>query len=142
MKIMLATALALSLLATSTLAQPASDAAPQMAPQAADAAADAAAGASPANAPPQPHGDVPANAGPYAGASPKGFYDVNQRIDHLQAVLAGMPHAKRAMAQLNTIRSDLQFRMKRHGGVLRDYDRELITEKLDGLVAKYPALKS
>jgi hypothetical protein len=117
MKLILATALATSLLAGAALAQPAADAVAQ------------------------PQGDVPANDGPYAGASPKGFYDVGQRIDHLQAALAGMPHAKRAMAELNAIRSDLAFRMKRHNGDLRDYDRELITEKLDGFVAKHPALK-
>lgn len=127
MKLILATALATSLLATAALAQPPSDAGAQMGP--------------PADAPAQPHNDIPANDGPYAGASPKGFYDVNQRIDHLQAALAGTPHAKRAMTELNAIRSDLQFRMKRHNGELRDYDRELITQKLDGFVAKYPALK-
>jgi hypothetical protein len=129
MKIIIATALATSLLASAALAQPPSDAGASMGPP-------------PADAPAQPHGDVPANDGPYAGASPKGFYDVGQRIDHLQAALAGAPHAKRAMSELNAIRSDLQFRMKRHNGELRDYDRELITEKLDGFVAKYPALKS
>jgi hypothetical protein len=128
MKIILATALAASLAATAALAQPMTDAGAQMAP--------------PAAAPAQPQGDVPANDGPYAGASPKGFYDVNQRIDRLQAAAAGTPHAKRVLAELNAIRSELQFRMKRHEGVLRDYDRELITEKLDGVVAKYPALKS
>jgi hypothetical protein len=125
MKIMLATALAMSLFASASLAQPPADT-----------------GSSMASAAAQPQGDVPANDGPYAGASPKAFYDVGQRIDHLQSELAAMPHAKRAMAQLNAIRSDLEFRMKRHNGVLRDYDRELITEKLDGFVAKYPALKS
>ncbi|MHB8284336.1 MAG: hypothetical protein ACYDD1_06640 [Caulobacteraceae bacterium] len=118
MKLLLASALAASLLATSSLAQP------------------------PADAPAQPHADVPANDGPYAGASPKGFYDVNQRIDHLQAALAGTPHADQALTELNAIRSDLQFRIKRQNGVLRDYDRELITEKLDGFVAKHPALKA
>lgn len=128
MKFVFATALATSLLASAALAQPPGDAGAQM--------------AAPAGAPAQPQGDVPANDGPYAGASPHGFYDVGQRIDHLQAALAGMPHARRAKAELNAIRSDLQFRMKRHDGVLRDYDRELITEKLDGFVAKYPSLKS
>lgn len=129
MKIILAAALAISLLTSAAMAQPQSDAGGQMS-------------APPADAPSQPHGDVPANDGPFAGASPKAFYDVNQRIDHLQAALSGTPHARRAMAELNAIRSDLQFRMKRHNGELRDYDRELITEKLDGFVAKHPGLKS
>ncbi len=123
MKLILATALAASLLATSALALPAAE-------------------TQPAGAPAQPQGDVPANDGPYAGASPKGFYDVGERIEHLQAALAGKPYAARAGAELNGIRSELKSRMARQNGVLKDYDRELITEKLDGFVAKYPALKS
>jgi hypothetical protein len=87
-----------------------------------------------------------ANDGPYAGTSPTDFYHPADRITHLQAAiqqgaLAG-PQARRALAQLTAIRQDLQFRIARHNGDLRDWDRELINQKLDALVKQYPALRS
>ena len=81
--------------------------------------------------------------GPYAGAGPHAFYDVQGRIDHLQQAISGLPpgQAHRAASQLKSIRGELKYRMSRHNGQLLDFDRELIGEKLDHLVAQYPALK-
>jgi hypothetical protein len=99
-------------------------------------------------APPAPvpaAGGADTNAtGPYAGAGgPHGFYDVQSRIDQMQQAAASLPPAKghRVTAQLKTIRSDLKFRMGRHNGELRDFDREVISEKLDRLAAQYPELQ-
>jgi hypothetical protein len=85
----------------------------------------------------------PGVAGPYAGAGVQGFYDVDARIDHIQQAISTLPpgQAHRATSQLNAIRSDLKFRKARHGGELRDWDRELISKKLDELVGQYPSLK-
>jgi hypothetical protein len=87
-----------------------------------------------------------ANDGPYAGTSRQGFYKPDDRIKQIQAeiqqgALAG-PKARHALAQLAAIRQDLQFRIARHNGDLRDWDRELINQKLDALVKQYPALRS
>jgi hypothetical protein len=81
--------------------------------------------------------------GPYAGAGgPHAFYDVGSRIDHMQQAASALPGGKgrAVVAQLNHIRAELKFRMKRHGGELRDFDREAVSEKLDHLAAQYPAL--
>ncbi len=85
----------------------------------------------------------PGVAGRYAGAGPQGFYAVDARIDHIQQAISSLPpgKARRATSQLNAIRSDLKFRKARHGGELRDWDRELISKKLDELVGQYPSLK-
>ena len=87
----------------------------------------------------------PAREGPYAGAgSSQRFYDVSQRIDHLQGEIqqGGLPRgqARRASSQLAAIKSELQFRIARKHGQLLDWDRELITQKLDAFVGRYPAL--
>jgi hypothetical protein len=87
-----------------------------------------------------------ANDGPYAGASPTDFYHPDARITQLRAeisqgALVGA-RAKHALAALATIHQDLQFRIARHNGDLRDWDRELINQKLDALVKQYPALRS
>ncbi len=95
--------------------------------------------------PTQASGGADTNAtGPYAGAGPHAFYDVQGRIDHMQQSAASLPPAKgrHVVAQLKAIRADLKFRMGRHNGELRDFDRELISEKLDHLAAQYPALQN
>jgi hypothetical protein len=46
------------------------------------------------------------------------------------------------MAQLSAIRQELKYRIARHNGDLRDWDRELINQKLDALVKQYPALRT
>lgn len=82
--------------------------------------------------------------GPYAGAGAHAFYDVQGRIDHMQQAASALPPGKghRVVGQLKAIRADLKFRMGRHNGELRDFDRELISEKLDHLAAQYPALQN
>ncbi|MGC1302443.1 MAG: hypothetical protein WA840_08715 [Caulobacteraceae bacterium] len=116
------------------------------------AAASAAAAQTPMNqtpmnqappAPTPPSAD-PGVSGPYAGAGVHGFYDIDARIDHLQQAISALPpgQARRAASQLKAIRSDLKFRKARHNGELRDWDRELISKKLDQLAAQYPALRS
>jgi hypothetical protein len=93
----------------------------------------------------QPSGASPlANDGPYAGTSRKDFYKPSDRIAHLQSeiqqgVLPGAK-ARQVMAQLTEIHQDLKFRVARHNGSLLDWDRELINQKLDALVKRYPAL--
>jgi hypothetical protein len=87
-----------------------------------------------------------ANDGPYAGTSRKDFYQPDDRIKQIEAeiqqgALAGH-EARHALAQLTAIRQDLKYRIARHNGDLRDWDRELINQKLDTLVKQYPALRS
>jgi len=99
----------------------------------------------PAAAPP-PGGSPLANDGPYAGTSQTDFYHPDDRIKQIQAeiqqgALTG-PQARHALAQLTAIHQDLQYRIARHNGDLRDWDRELINQKLDALVKQYPSLKS
>jgi hypothetical protein len=105
-----------------------------------------AAGTAPAEAsPPPPNSDAdPHVAGPYAGAGPHAFYDVSARIDNLQQKIASLPpgQGRRAASQLKAIKGELKYRMDRHNGELRDWDRELITKKLDQLIAQYPSLQS
>jgi hypothetical protein len=85
-----------------------------------------------------------ANDGPYAGTTQTDFYHPDVRIQQIQAeiqkgALAGS-RARHALAQLSAIRQDLKYRIARHDGDLRDWDRELINQKLDALVKQYPAL--
>jgi N-formylglutamate amidohydrolase len=87
-----------------------------------------------------------ADAGPYAGASRTDFYHPDSRIKQLQAeiqqgALAGS-EARHALAQLTAIQQDLKYRIARHNSDLRDWDRELINQKLDALVKQYPALRA
>ncbi len=87
-----------------------------------------------------------ANDGPYAGASRTDFYHPSDRIAQIegqiqQGALSGAK-ARRALAELTAIRQDLKYRIARHNGDLRDWDRELINQKLDALVKQYPALQS
>jgi hypothetical protein len=95
----------------------------------------------------QPAAESPlSNDGPYAGASRTDFYHPDDRIKQLQAqiqqgALAGA-QARHALAQLTAIHQDLQYRIARHNGDLRDWDRELINQKLDALVKQYPALRT
>jgi hypothetical protein len=92
------------------------------------------------------NGSPLANDGPYAGTSQTDFYHPAERITQLRSeiqngVLAG-PKAHPALTELAAIDQDLQYRIARHKGDLRDWDRELINQKLDALVRQYPALRS
>ena len=79
----------------------------------------------------------------YVGKSPAAFYDVEARIDRVtervnaaRASHALTPGAARqAMASLRAIKSEAAFRRQRHGGELRDWDRELLNQRLDKVAA-------
>ena len=62
--------------------------------------------------------------GPAAGPQ---FYDVEAKID---AAMAKMQGNKRAEAQLRAIKAEAKVRRARHGGELRDWDREFLDKKL------------
>ena len=70
---------------------------------------------------------APAATTAYVGADKAGFYDVEARID---AAMQQSP-SKRVMGQLRAIKSEANFRKARHGGELRDWDRELLSRRLD-----------
>lgn len=60
------------------------------------------------------------------------FRDIDARI----AALSGRVGANRkAAAELRSIKSEEAYRRARHGGELRDWDRELLIKKLDSLQA-------
>ena len=65
--------------------------------------------------------------GPAAGPQ---FYDVEARID---AAMAKMQGNKRAEAQLRAIKADAKVRRARHGGELRDWDREYLDKKVEAV---------
>ncbi len=85
---------------------------------------------------------APGATGPYVGAGPKGFYDVDQRISQVAQRVASLPPAqrRRAAAMLRSIRSEEATQRARHGGELRDWDREKLTDMLDKLAAQVPGL--
>ena len=60
------------------------------------------------------------------------FRDVWARIAADEASMAG----KRGMSTLRGIKAEANMRKARHGGELRDWDRELINKKLDMLEGK------
>ena len=67
----------------------------------------------------------------YSGAL-KGpaFLDVDARMASMDAKVA---KNKKAAAMLRGIKSEAKVRRARHGGELRDWDRELLNKKLDTL---------
>jgi hypothetical protein len=82
-----------------------------------------------------PGGDDPAPSapGPYAGADKPSFYDVDARVAALEARLGAMPRAARS--QLNSVKAFLAQQRARHGGELRDWDREHATSRLNRIEA-------
>lgn len=80
---------------------------------------------------------------PYVGAGKQRFYDVDERIDRTEQRLAALPASqrKRAYAEMRAIRAEERTQRGKHGGVLRDWDREHLTQRLDALVSRYPALR-
>ncbi len=74
----------------------------------------------------------------YAGASVHGFYDVDQRMVSIEQRIKAMGRGgARAMAAMRQIRAFEATQKARHGGELRDWDRETINLKLDQLVGRY-----
>ena len=85
-----------------------------------------------ANPPPATteHGPGTADTGYSGQLQGPAFRDVFERISADEQKMAGN---RRGMAQLRTIKAEATQRRARHGGELRDWDRELINKKLDML---------
>lgn len=72
----------------------------------------------------------------YAGASPQAFYDVDSRMARIEAQIQAMGRGgARAMAALRQVKAFEAQQRARHGGELRDWDREAINTRLDRLQA-------
>lgn len=70
----------------------------------------------------------------FAGAPKQAFYDVDGRIASVEQRIAGMGRSgARARAALRQIRAFEAQQRARHGGELRDWDREAINTRLDRL---------
>ena len=84
------------------------------------------------NPPPQTTAGGPGTVDPMYSGALKGpaFLDVDARI---AAAEAKVGRNKRAAAMLRGIKSEARVRRARHGGELRDWDRELLNKKLDQL---------
>lgn len=84
------------------------------------------------NPPPSTTEPGPGTADPgYAGQlQGPAFRDVFERITADEQKMAGK---KRGLMQLRAIKAEAVQRRARHGGELRDWDRELINKKLDML---------
>lgn len=68
--------------------------------------------------------------GPYAGAPKEAFYTVEDRLAAAQRRAAG---DRRAQAELRSIRAFAAQQKARHRGELRDWDREVIAQRLERL---------
>ena len=67
----------------------------------------------------------------YSGAlKGQAFLDVDARMAAMDGKVGGN---KRAAAMLRGIKGEAKVRRARHGGELRDWDRELLNKKLDQL---------
>ena len=78
----------------------------------------------------------------YAGASKPAVYDVDARIANMEAKARALParESHRAMAALAAIKGFEHGQLARHGGELRDWDREAVNVRLDRLQASMPSL--
>ncbi len=87
---------------------------------------------------------APGATGAYVGAGPQGFYDVDARLQAVAGRVAALPPAqrRRANARIRQIRAEEATQRARHGGELRDWDRENMTQKLDQLVQQFPPLSA
>lgn len=77
----------------------------------------------------------------YAAAAKPAFYDVEGRIAAYEAKAASLGAERaRTLAALRQIKAFAAQQKARHEGELRDWDREAITERLNALAARTPAL--
>lgn len=60
------------------------------------------------------------------------FHEIEPRIADLETKAHGK---RKAMAMLSKIKGEAKFRRARHGGELRDWDRELLNKQLDQVQA-------
>jgi hypothetical protein len=81
--------------------------------------------------------------GPYVGHDPQTFYNTEQRIAAVEGRLGALPPRQRraAVAQIRSIRAEEATQRQRHGGELRDWDREHLNRRLDQLVGRFPGLR-
>ena len=84
---------------------------------------------------------APGAQGPYVGAGPRGFYDVDARINAMTQAAHELPPAqrRRAMVQIHQIRAEEATQRARHGD-LRDWDRENLNHRLDMMMQQFPSL--
>lgn len=74
----------------------------------------------------------------YAGVSKDAFYSVEQRMNAIEQRIRSMGRrGVRAMAAMRQIRGFEAQQRRRHGGELRDWDREALNVRLDRLVQQY-----
>ena len=87
-----------------------------------------------ANPPPSTTPPTTANADTgYAGtAHGPAFRDIDDRIAALEARAKG---DRSAMAMISKVKGEAKYRRARHGGELRDWDRELLNKQLDQVSA-------
>lgn len=83
-------------------------------------------------------GDDPRAPDAFAGVSKEAFYSVEQRMGAIEQRIRAMGRRGfAAMAQMRQIRGFERQQRARHGGELRDWDREAINVRLDRLVGRY-----
>ncbi len=82
------------------------------------------------NPPPGTVAPGPGTADPMYSGALKGqaFLDVDARIAADEAKMSG---DRKGMAALRAIKGEAKVRRARHGGELRDWDRELLNKRLD-----------
>jgi hypothetical protein len=79
---------------------------------------------------------APGATGPYAGSSKEAFYNIEQRLAAVEARIGTMgARGRAARSQLRSLRAFEAQQRARHGGELRDWDREAITARLNRLEA-------
>lgn len=80
---------------------------------------------------------APGAPGPYVGATKEAFYSVESRIAAVEARIGSLsPRAARAArAQLIALKAFEARQRARHGGELRDWDREAMTARLNRIEA-------
>lgn len=85
---------------------------------------------------------APGARGPYVGAGPRRFYNVEDRIARIESRLAALPASqrRRAYTEMRSIRAEERTQRGKHGGELRDWDREHLNQRLDALVGRYAGL--
>lgn len=86
---------------------------------------------------------VPGATRPYVGVGPQRFYDVEDRIARMQARMPALPayQRRRAYAEMRSIIAEERTQRDRHGGQLRDWDREHLNARLNALASRYPGLR-
>jgi hypothetical protein len=95
----------------------------------------------PAYAQPGAVDPAPGAPGPYAGASKAAFYSVEGRIAAVEERIGALParQARAARAELRALKAFETQQRARHGGELRDWDREAMTARLNRLEAMVDA---